>query len=1149
MSQRTLRESVGLRFRITKHSPSEFLLALIVIIGGGPAAADEQPAAPPLTAAQQQRLKERDRYTEEIKKLRAQGKPAEAMAACEQKLAIEREVLGDVHEDVAASLQQLAEMQEEREDFQAAQNALQEVLAIQMKRHAEQDWRVTDARRALADLERRRQLEPQQRVRLKEAARLNEQVYQLWLAGKYQEALPLARQAVEIREKILGQQHPDYALSLINLAAQYDGLGQFSQAEPLYRQAMEIRKKALGEAHPRYAVILRHLYESLGDYTRAEPLLRQDLESQKRTRGEAHPAYAVSLNNLAELYRQMGDYARAEPLYRQALEIDKKALGEGHHHYAIGLNNLALLYNAMGDYARAEPLARQATEIMKKAPGEAHPNYASSLQTLAWTIESLGDYARAESLYRQALEILRKARGEAHSSYATCLNNLGLLYVRMGHYTQAEPLLCQALEIRKKARGEAHPHYATSLHNLAWLYYTMGNYARVEPLLVQTLQIRKKTLSEEHPLYALSLTNLARLYHAQGDVTRAESLLQTTLDISRRNLDLAAATQSERQQLAMAHELRYILDIYLSLGSGIQATSAQVYQYVLLWKGAVFARQQRTLHGDHEPALVPLYEERQRTIHRLATLAFAVPGYKNLETWRKQLAELTDKKEHLERELSRQSASFRTQREQQRRTPAKIQAALPQDAALIDFLVYSHLRHSKQMHWEQHLAAFVVRAGRPIVQIDLGPLNEIKQPLYDWRAAVQHPGAQTDAAAPGAALRRWLWQPLEKYLDGVRTVLISPDGTLAQLPFAALPGSQPDRYLLEEYAIAVVSVPQLLPELLAERESALAGEPSLLLVGQVDYGALPGKAELVADARFAPRGTRDGLLKYWEPLPLSRAEVLAIKDSFERRYRKGAATWLRDEEPTESAVRQQAPKHRFLHFATHGFFAPAELQSALSSQPPQKRPAAFAASTIALAGALSTIFDRATVTALLVGAAPPGPGPDSDFFGRYGISGFHPGLLSGIVLAGANRPAQPDQDDGILTALEVTELDLSAVELAVLSACETGLGQTAGGEGVLGLQRAFQVAGAKSVIASLWRVDDDATRALMDRFYEYLWQKKLSKLEALRQAQLALLRQGRKRGPGELVPLDPTAKAQAKPLEARTPPLYWAAFVLSGDWR
>jgi hypothetical protein len=187
--------------------------------------------------------------------------------------------------------------------------------------------------------------------------------------------------------------------------------------------------------------------------------------------------------------------------------------------------------------------------------------------------------------------------------------------------------------------------------------------------------------------------------------------------------------------------------------------------------------------------------------------------------------------------------------------------------------------------------------------------------------------------------------------------------------------------------------------------------------------------------------------------------------------------------------------------ATHGFFAPAKLRSALAAA-----------------------------------SRPNDPGGLSPF-GEKGLGGFHPGLLAGLALAGANKEPRPGEDDGILTALEVASLDLGGVDLAVLSACETGLGEVAGGEGLLGLQRAFQVAGARTVVASLWQVDDKATRALMEDFYQNLWRKKMTKLEALRQAQLTMLREGMKRGLGE-----PEAPAR------RLPPYYWAAFVLSGDW-
>ena len=175
---------------------------------------------------------------------------------------------------------------------------------------------------------------------------------------------------------------------------------------------------------------------------------------------------------------------------------------------------------------------------------------------------------------------------------------------------------------------------------------------------------------------------------------------------------------------------------------------------------------------------------------------------------------------------------------------------------------------------------------------------------------------------------------------------------------------------------------------------------------------------------------------------------------------------------------------------------------------------------------------------------PAGPGPQAiDPFGGRGVVGFHPGLLSGLALAGANRKPEPGQDDGILTALEVAELNLSGVEMVVLSACETGLGQAAGGEGLLGLQRAFQVAGAHAVVATLWNVNDEKARSLMARFYENLWSKQMGKLEALREAQLAMLRGERERAVMLMEEGRPAGRSD------RVLPFYWAAFVLSGDWR
>jgi CHAT domain-containing protein len=353
-------------------------------------------------------------------------------------------------------------------------------------------------------------------------------------------------------------------------------------------------------------------------------------------------------------------------------------------------------------------------------------------------------------------------------------------------------------------------------------------------------------------------------------------------------------------------------------------------------------------------------------------------------------------------------------------------------------------------------------------------------------------------------------------LQGAKTVLISPDGVTAQFPWLALPGEKPDTYLIDDIAIAIVPVPRMLPEMLARSSLPAARQPrvpSLLLVGDVDFGADPGKPPDSATTNLV--AARGGKPLQWQSLPGTRDEVAAIKATFEKQFGRVAPEELTGAQATKSAVRSAAANNQYLHFSTHGFFAPPELKSALSS------------------------------------SSSPDKKASGESISRQDVSGFHPDLLSGLVLAGANRPVEDGQEDGILSALEVSEMDLSQVDLATLSACETGLGQSAGREGLLGLQRAFQLAGAKTTVASLWQVADRPTQALMTRFYENLWQRRMSKLEALREAQQWLIREGPKqpellRGRG--LELDPVPEKEALQ-SGRLSPRYWAAFELSGDWR
>ncbi|NJK49550.1 tetratricopeptide repeat protein [Candidatus Gracilibacteria bacterium] len=218
------------------------------------------------------------------------------------------------------------------------------------------------------------------------ATSLNSQTYLYYAQGRYNEAEPLFQQALELRKRLLGENHPDVATSLNNLALLYKAQGRYAEAEPIYQQALELCKRLLGEDHPNLATSLSNLaklYKAQERYSEAEPLFVQALELRKRLLGEDHPYSATSLNNLALLYYAQGRYAEAEPLYQQALELYKRLLGEDHPDVASSLNDLAELYRSQGRYSEAEPLYHKALEISDRVLGVNHPNTNIIRQNLA----------------------------------------------------------------------------------------------------------------------------------------------------------------------------------------------------------------------------------------------------------------------------------------------------------------------------------------------------------------------------------------------------------------------------------------------------------------------------------------------------------------------------------------------------------------------------------------------------------------------------------------------------------------------------------------------------------------------------------------------------------------------------------------------
>lgn len=1015
-----------------------------------------------------------------------------------------------------------------------------EVLKL---RYGENNWHVTDARIAMADLQREAGFDEKQLAKLRDLR-----------ADEYQDRpsrygnLERVSDASNVRrlglcKELFGEDSAHYARALQALGVQASAAGDYDRAVTLLQQALAIRKRVLALDHPDCVETLNELAHACyrrGDFAQAEPLWQEALAILERIHFKTSLAYADILNNLGLIYEALRDFDRAQTTFQDVLEVCRQAGEPNSPDPLTGQHELPRRYQTMLAEFDISGAYRDDNITRPPPPQPPKPPVPAYLNNMAMLFKARGDRRRAESLMRQVLGAIQaqkvdelipmmreikdnvvRAEHDAMNDpkYATAASNLGVLYEMSGELDKAEPLLQFAAQERKREYGESHPKYALALNNLGYFYYLRGDRDRAHRYWEQALAIRTASLGEANPQTHSSEANVALLDTLAGHADQAATRLHSLLANAQRTLEATAATQSERQQLVLLPHLRNFLNQYLSLIPAGAVSAEDAYAEVLRWKGIVFARQrqireQRALassapHSD----VAQLFRDLEETARQLGTLALGTEDFRG--NLRKEIDRLTQKQERLEAELSRRSSEYQALHAVAHLSPRQLQESLPKDTALVDFLVYRRLLPPKdgkgQAASESHVLAFVVRNASPIAAVDLGPEEPIADAIERWRTTSVKRTRAEGSDDPGIVLRRLLWEPLQSYLQDTHTVLVSPDGVLARLPFAALPGSKPGSYLIEETSVAVLAVPQLLPELQKSR-AAPAAHDSLVLVGNVDFGADAGTP--VASTRgstLTSFGTK--LPAAFKALPGTRDEVTAVRKVYESSHPSGRVHELQGAGATESAFRQQAVACRFLHVATHGFFLPAQ-------------PAAGVAVASTMNEATDVLGDDLLKSSQVV---------------------TDPQLSCGIVLAGANRPVVPGHDDGILTALEMANLDLSGVDLAVLSACETGLGKLEAGEGVLGLQRALQVAGAGTVIGTLWQIPDEPTRVLMEDFYRNLWDKKLPRLEALRQAQLWMLREGKGHGGVQrgLEAVDDAGPDQS----GRLPPYYWAAFILSGDWR
>lgn len=932
--------------------------------------------------------------------------------------------------------------------------------------------------------------------------------------NRLDEAEPMLKRSLEITEKMLGKEHLAVATSLHNLAYLYKERDLYKKSELYYQRSMSIRRKINGPESLSVAESLNNLAglrDAQSKYQEAEGLYLRSLRIREKHLGAEHPDVAISLNNLATNYQEQGRYKDAISLQRSALAIWEKTYNSDHPHISHALNNLAYLYKEQGLNQQAEALYQRSLKARQKNLGPEHPDVASSLINLGMLYDEQGRSDSAEKALVESTRILEKNFGPNHSRLATALNNLAHFYSKQNRPHEAEMLYKRSLAIREATLGRNHPDTAITSSNLAALYFQQRNYNKARPPMEHAHKVLTKNLGSGHPNLATAESNLAVIYDMLGLRSRAEGLFKSSLAITRRRGDNPIQT---------ANLLGTIGGFYLNQdncpGNLKALTEAAAQENNWLSRELPFLPPR--LRGAQLATLDKTYKLTAASILRCRGADRALLGMKlnrqglSSEVERQQellirssdaLKEKTRKAQSLIQQLS-SSTSTHEQRRQLREVQDRLQAeiyrdlpdlqfkfvsgekvatTLPTDGALVEFQRFQPWdgKQPPDKRWgDPRYVALILKSNGSITTVHLGAAKRIDNQIQKALAATATNASDTNEQL--LYVSRLVLAPLRDELAGSRQWFLSPDGELNRVPFAALPSPlQPQQTLAETVQLRLLTTGR---DLLRLQEAAKPGRSPVVMANPAfDRRGLTSPRIAASNTGEQPQSRSADLgAKTWAPLPASEQEGRQVAALL-------GTTAITGQKATTTAL-QQSRGPRVLHVATHGFFA------ADQERPPTDP--------------LRLIQDTNPLL--------------------RGFQGEDPQLRSGLVLAGANQPDADPNDDGYLTAAEAVALQLDGTELVVLSACSTGQGEIRTGEGVYGLQRSLTVAGARSTLLSLWKVDDAATAEFMARFY-----KRLKNGEGRSDALAATQKEFREGIPG-------------KP-EIWKDTYYWGAWQLVGDWR
>ena len=863
---------------------------------------------------------------------------------------------------------------------------------------------------------------------------------------------------------------------LNNIILAYVEIRDLENQLKYYQELVNVQKAVNGDKSLDYFHTLLgmgRVYDELGYYHKAKELYNRLFKLAEVYLDQNDPFWYSIFNNQGSNYLEIGDFSKAEEKYIQALRLSEKHKNE--YNIAISSNNLASLYSELGKYKKAEELFIRTVEIRKRILGENNVLYAITLNNLAAVWERQCNYTGVKELYEKALEIISNSIGEDNHSYATTLNNYANI-LSLFDDNNADSIFKKSVEIQKKVLGTSSSNYAISLGNLAVRYYKKENYKEAIKLNLEAIENLSNNLVSNHPLLLTRYDNLSLAYFYSGDLQNSFFYFQKSFEIFKSELNSVFIFSSNASRNDFFVMNNNVLDGYKTISFNAskvdKSYSGKAFDIELLSNSILLTTMieiRQAILDSRDSVLINDFNSLTDLRNQINYLQFQPEN-------QDEIFKLEEKADSLDKLLTKGSQVYQKSKINFEKKWQDVQKGLKDDEAAVQFISFPYYNKT----WTDSIlyCALVVKPGMeypamiPLFeqkQLDSVLVTSYSSPdvLYASRGTkFSYNNLSTSITQSGNELYNLIWKPIEKELNGVKRVYYSPSGTLHQIAFAAMPVDSAqllsDRYHLYQ----LTSTRQLATTEWKNQHDSIT---SASLFGGITYDMDESELsklkkdsteyEFIFSRSFTPDSSQRSTS--FSFLAGSNEEVQTIASLFkEKRIPVSLYSGNNGDEATFKNLSNQ--DINVLHIATHGFFFPVE----------REKP---------------TDFERL------------------QFIGEQKFRYVpNPLLRSGLLLAGGNSTWKgetiPGTEDGILTAQEISEMNLSNTDLVVLSACETGLGDINNSEGVFGLQRAFKLAGVNTIIMSLWKVPDQQTSMLMQSFYKH-WLNGMSKHDAFRAAQ------------------------------------------------